>query len=113
MKTININNRSSQKRITPVCAIKKLQIWIKSHHLICDGNFFVLKTVEYSMVERFEQYITILGGSLISVESAKKIPMGNHRQVILYQAKASLHTPNHDLKEYWERYGALYTKFDR
>lgn len=113
MKTINTNNRILGTRITPICAIKKLQIWIKSHHLICHGNFFVLETVEYSMVERFEQYITILGGSLISVESTKKIPMGNHRQVILYQAKASLHTPHHDLKEYWEKHGSLCTKFDR
>jgi phycoerythrin-associated linker protein len=111
VKTIDTNNRILGTKIKPICAIKKLQTWIKSHHLICDGNFFVLETVESSMVERFEQYITILGGSLISVESTKKIPRGNHRQVILYQAKASLHTPHHDLKEYWEKHGSLCTKF--
>jgi phycoerythrin-associated linker protein len=111
VKTINTNNRTLGTRITAISAIKKLQTWIKSYHLICEGNFFVLETVESSMVERFEQYITILGGSLISVESIKKIPRGNHRQVILYQAKASLHTPHHDLKEYWEKHGSFCSKF--
>lgn len=113
MKTINTNNRILTTRITPTCAIKKLKIWIKSHHLICEGNFFVLQTVEYSMVERFEKYIAMLGGSLISVESTKKISRGNHRQVILYQARASLHTPNHDLREYWQKYGGLCSKFEK
>ncbi|BAQ63870.1 CpeR family transcriptional regulator [Geminocystis sp. NIES-3709] len=108
-----MSNVTLGEKVTSLSATKKLQVWIKSNHLICDGNFFVLETVEYSMVERFEQYITILGGSLISVESRKKITIGNRRQVILYQAKASLHTPYHDLKEYWHKYGSLSTKFDR
>ena len=111
MKTINLNNRQGKGKLNPLSAIKKLQTWIKSHHLICDGNFFVLNTVEYSMVERFEQYIGILGGSLISVECIDRISMGNHRQVLLYQAKASLLTPHHDLKEYWHKYGSSSTKF--
>ena len=108
------NNRLNCK-ITPLSATKKLQIWIKSRHLICAGHFFVLETVEYSMVERFEEYISILGGTLISVESIKRIFIGNHRQVILYQAKASLYNPNphHDLKEYWYKYGALSTRFSQ
>ncbi|BAQ61069.1 CpeR homolog [Geminocystis sp. NIES-3708] len=108
-----MSNRTLAVKINPSLATKKLQTWIKSRHLICSGNFFVLETVEYSMIERFEEYITILGGSLISVESIKKVPMGNHRQVILYQVKASLHTPNHQLKEYWQRYGAISSKFEQ
>ncbi|NCO73966.1 MAG: CpeR family transcriptional regulator [Cyanobacteria bacterium] len=107
-----MSNRILTVKITPILATKKLQIWIKSHHLICQGHFFILETVEYSMIERFEEYISILGGSLICVESPKKVSMGNHRQVILYQAKASLHTP-HQLKEYWQKYGAIRTKFDQ
>ncbi|MBL1208177.1 hypothetical protein [Geminocystis sp. GBBB08] len=108
-----MSNHTLIGKISATCATKKLQIWIKSRHLICSGNFFLLETVEYSMVERFEGYITTLGGSLISVESIKKLSIGNHRQVILYQAKASLYTPlHHQLKDYWERHGAMITKFE-
>lgn len=108
-----MSNGALTVKIIPSLAIKKLQTWIKSRHLICSANFFVLQTVEYSMIERFEEYITTLGGSLISVESLKKVPIGNHRQVILYQAKASLHTPHHQLKEYWQRYGGISSKFEQ
>ncbi|WP_017718846.1 hypothetical protein [Kamptonema formosum] len=96
----------------PPEARKKLQCWIRSRHLICSGNFFIFETVEYSAVERFTECVTCLGGALICVNPLKKIWIGNHRQVILYQAKASLHTPGHDLKQYWIKYGGFYTKFD-
>ncbi len=96
----------------PPVAQKKLQAWIRSRHLICSGNFFILETVEYSMVERFEDYIACLGGTLICVEPLKKVWIGNHRQVVLYRAKASLHTPHHELKQYWFKYGGFYTRFD-
>ena len=56
--------------------------------------------------------VQTLGGSLISVKPIKKIWIGNHRKVVLYQAKASLHTPHHDLKQYWVKYGGFYTRFD-
>lgn len=99
-------------RMLPPVASKKMQAWIRSKHLICEGNFFVFETLEYSTVERFEECVKSLGGSLISVEPIKKVWIGNHRQVILYQAKASLHTPHHDLKQYWVKYGGFYTRFD-
>lgn len=99
-------------KMLPPIAEKKLQAWIRSRHLISSGNFFILETVEYSMVERFEDCIESLGGTLICVEPIKKVWIGNHRQVILYQAKASLHTPHHDLKQYWFKYGGFYTRFD-
>ncbi|OKH26847.1 CpeR family transcriptional regulator [Hydrococcus rivularis NIES-593] len=97
----------------PPVARKKMQAWIRSRHLICSGNFFIFETLEYSAVERFEECVASLGGTLISVEPIKKVWIGNHRQVLLYQAKASLHTPPHsDLKQYWIKYGGFYTKFD-
>lgn len=96
----------------PLQAEKKLQTWIRSRHLICSGNFFIFETVEYSTVERFGECVQCLGGTLISVNQAKKIWIGNHRKVVLYQAKASLHTPHHNLKEYWFNYGGFYTRFD-
>ncbi len=96
----------------PPEAEKKMQCWIRSRHLICSGNFFIFQTVVYSTVERFTECITALGGTLISVEPIDKIWMGNHRQVILYQAKASLHTPCHNLKQYWIKYGGFRTRFD-
>ncbi|MDY6781350.1 MAG: CpeR family transcriptional regulator, partial [Cyanobacteriota bacterium] len=42
-----------------------------------------------------------------------KIWMGDRRQVILYRAKASLHTPHHNLKQYWIKYGSFRTRFDQ
>ena len=56
----------------PPTALKKMKCWIRSRHLICAGNFFILETLEYSTVERFEDCICSLGGSLISVDAIKK-----------------------------------------
>jgi phycoerythrin-associated linker protein len=98
--------------VLPPVARKKMQAWIRSRHLICSGNFFIFETVEYSAVERFEQCVTSLGETLISVEAKERIWMGNHRQVILYQAKASLNPPNRDLQQYWFKYGGFSTRFD-
>lgn len=97
----------------PPQAEKKMQAWIRSRHLISSGNFFILETVEYPTIERFTECVESLGGTLITVEAIDKIWIGDHRQVILYQAKASLHTPHHDLKQYWFKYGGLKTRFDR
>jgi len=99
--------------INPSMACKKMQAWIRSRHVICSGNFFILKTLEYSTVERFEECLTSLGGSLISVEPVKKVWIGSRRQLLLYEAKASLHTPSHDLKQYWIKYGGFNTRFDQ
>ena len=92
-------------------AKKRLQSWIRSRHVIGSGNFFVFETVDYSALERFNECIAVLGGAVISVDLIGKIWMGDHRQVILYQAKASLHTPNHDLRDYWIKYGSFRTRF--
>ncbi|MEM7725064.1 MAG: CpeR family transcriptional regulator [Cyanobacteria bacterium P01_A01_bin.45] len=97
----------------PPNAQKKMQSWIRSRHLICSGNFFVFETVDYAAVERFTECIVTLGGALISVDAVDKIWMGDHRQVILHRAKASLHTPCHDLKQYWIKYGSFRTRFDQ
>jgi phycoerythrin-associated linker protein len=107
-----LTSNVTTKIMLPPVASKKMQAWIRSRHLICSGNFFIFETLEYSAVERFEECVQSLGGTLISVEPCDKVWIGNHRQVILYQAKASLHTPNHDLKQYWIKYGGFYTRFD-
>ncbi len=96
----------------PPQAEKKMRCWIRSRHLICSGNFFIFETLEYTTIDRFTECVRSLGGTLISVEPVNKIWMGSHRQVILHQAKASLHTPHHDLKQYWIKYGSFYTRFD-
>ncbi|AFZ34544.1 phycoerythrin-associated linker protein, CpeR [Stanieria cyanosphaera PCC 7437] len=101
-----------KESMLPPVAQKKMQAWIRSRHLICSGHFFIFETLEYSTVERFEECVKSLGGTLISVEPTKKVWIGNHRQVILYQAKASLHTPHHALNQYWIKYGGFYTRFD-
>jgi phycoerythrin-associated linker protein len=111
--TVVANHRADRLRMLPPNAEKKLQSWIRSCHLICSGHFFIFETVDYTTIERFTECIKILGGTLISVEPVDKIWMGDHRQVLLYQAKASLHTPHHDLKQYWLKYGSFRTRFDK
>ena len=96
----------------PPEAQKKMQGWIRSRHLICSGNFFVFETVDFSAVDRFSDSVTTLGGTFISVESVDKIWMGDHRQVVLYRAKASLNLPSHPLRKYWIKYGSFRTRFD-
>ena len=104
--------RIFRKMVLPPIADKKMQAWIRSRHLIFLGQFLIFETLDYPAVERFEQYITSLGGCLISVEPLKRVWMGNHRQVMLYQAKGSLHTPHHELRQYWFKYGSFQTRFD-
>jgi phycoerythrin-associated linker protein len=96
----------------PLDAQKKIQSWIRSRHLIYDGNFLVFESVDNSAVDRFTECIEALGGTLISVESASRIWMGEHRQIVLYRAKASLFTPWPDVKNYWLKYGSFRTRFD-
>lgn len=102
----------SRTAMLPPEAEKKMKAWIRSRHLICSGNFFIFQTVDYGTVERFSDCVSTLGGSVLSVEPIDKIWMGNHRQVYLYQAKASLHTPHHKLKQYWLKFGSFHTRFD-
>ena len=106
------NLESLEAKMLPPEAQKKMQGWIRSRHLICSGNFFVFETVDFSAVDRFSECIVALGGSVISVDPINKIWMGDHRQVVLYQAKASLHTPCHNLKQYWVKSGSFRTRFD-
>ncbi|NJN62570.1 MAG: CpeR family transcriptional regulator [Coleofasciculaceae cyanobacterium RL_1_1] len=96
----------------PIAAEKKIKAWIRSRHLICSGNFYLFESVDYSAVERFTECVETLGGSLIEVNSVGRIWMGNHRQVVLFRAKASLCTPCHELKQYWIKYGSFRTRFD-
>jgi phycoerythrin-associated linker protein len=93
-------------------AEKKLQAWIRSRHVICAGNFFIFETIDYAAIDRFSECVAALGGTIISVDSIGKILIGDLRQVILYQTKASLHTPHHQLKQYWIKYGSFRTRFD-
>ncbi len=103
---------SNETKMLPPQAEKKMRCWIRSRHLICLGNFFIFETVESTTIERFAECVAALGGTLISVDPIHKIWIGAYRQVVLYQAKASLHTPHHDLKQYWIKNGSSNTKFD-
>ncbi len=96
----------------PPTAEKKLRAWIRSRHLVCSGNFYLFHTVEYSTVDRYGDCIDALGGTIISVTPVRKIWIGQHRKVVLYQVKASLNTPNHSLKQYWLDKGSFYSRFD-
>lgn len=114
LKLVKSNHEPHDRNVAmlPPIAEKKLQCWIRSRHAIYSGNFFVFETVDYTAIERFDDCITALGGTVISVESIGKIWIGDRRQVILYHARASLHTPHHNLKQYWIKYGSFRTRFD-
>jgi phycoerythrin-associated linker protein len=101
----------SDIEMLPPIAEKKLQAWIRSRHVICAGNFFIFETIDYAAIDRFSECVAALGGTIISVDSIGKIWIGE-RQVVLYQTKASLHTPQHQLKQYWIKYGSFRTRFD-
>lgn len=98
--------------LLPSEAQKKMQSWIRSRHLICSGNFFIFETVDHGAIDRFSDCVTLLGGSIISIDPVHKIWMGDRRQVILYRARASLHTPSHALKQYWLKYGGFRSRFN-
>jgi phycoerythrin-associated linker protein len=102
----------SEIGMLPPTAEKKLQVWIRSLHVICTGNFFIFETIDYMAIDRFSECVAALGGTIISVDSIGKIWIGDLRQVMLYRAKASLHTPHHQLKQYWIKYGSFRTRFD-
>lgn len=111
-KLPSIHLKLDEAKMLPPEAQKKMQCWIRSRHLICSGNFFIYESVDYSAVERFSECVTVLGGTVITVDPVDKIWMGDHRQVILYRSKASLHTPHHQLRQYWIKYGNFRTRFD-
>lgn len=96
----------------PPEANKKLKAWIRSRHLIYSGSFCLFQTINYATIERFESCIKCLGGTIIYVKPLKKIWLGKHRQVLLYEIKASLLIPNNQIKEYWAKYGGFYHRFD-
>ena len=110
---VGISETKLETRMLPPEAQKKMQGWIRSRHLICSGNLYVFETVDYSAVERFSECVTALGGTVLAVDVADRVWMGDHRQVILYRSKASLHTPHHQLKQYWIKYGNFRTRFDQ
>ena len=111
--SIESHEMRSEVMMLPPVAEKKLQAWIRSRHLICSGNFFLFESVDYSAIDRFTECVEVMGGTLLSVDSVGRIWMGDHRQVLLYRAKASLLTPCHDLKQYWIKYGSFRTRFDQ
>ncbi|MGB3694897.1 MAG: hypothetical protein WA865_07860 [Spirulinaceae cyanobacterium] len=102
----------NDKCLTPIVATTKMQAWIRSRHLVYSGKFFVLETSEYATIESFCECVEALGEILISVEPLRKALISNQRKVILYQAKASLHNPHHDLKQYWLNHGSSSSRFE-
>ncbi|MBR8826327.1 MAG: CpeR family transcriptional regulator [Gomphosphaeria aponina SAG 52.96 = DSM 107014] len=96
-----------------LAALKKMQSWIRSKHLIYAGDFLILETLKYPTVERFEECISTLGGTLLGVATVKKVSLDNQRIVILYRAKATFSTPHNQLKEYWFNYGSFSTRFEQ
>ena len=96
----------------PPVAQKKMQTWIRSRHLICSKNELVFETYDYPAIERFEECLITLGGELVSVDTLRKVWRGNHRQVVLYQAKGIFKTQLNPIQQYWYANGSLHTRFD-
>ena len=65
-------------------AEKQLKTWIRSQHLICEGNDFIFETVDQTHLEKFERCIEAIGGRVRKIAAAGNWPMG---------AKAHLQNP--------------------
>jgi len=113
-KTINFDSKVTinDKEDVRIKAREKIKNWIRTRHIICQGNFFIFESLEYPTIERFEKYLSSLGGTLIVVNAVKKVWIGNHRKVILYQAKGTLYSELEEFKQYWFKYGGINSRFE-
>ncbi|TGG83840.1 MAG: CpeR family transcriptional regulator [Aphanocapsa feldmannii 288cV] len=99
-------------RLSPSQATAKLKGWMRSRHLICCGHFFVMESVDQSLIDRFCNCIEILGGTLITVEASGRWAMGPGRHVVVLRARATLLGRSSELITYWAERGGRHTRFE-
>ncbi|MGL6133479.1 MAG: CpeR family transcriptional regulator [Prochlorococcaceae cyanobacterium] len=93
-------------------AIQQLRSWIRSQHLICQGQDFIFETVDQSQLERYEACLKLLGGHVRAVHAVGNWPMGHRRTFKILRAEAAVPRPRGlELQRYWADRGSFQTRF--
>ena len=70
-------------------AIQQFRSWIRSQHLVCQGQDFIFETIDHSQLERFEACLNMLDGHVRSVRAIGNWPMGPRRTFKILRAEAA------------------------
>ena len=110
---MNLNELdSSENRQTEAKAIQQFRSWIRTQHLICQGQDFIFETIDHSQLQRFEAYLNRLNGHVRSVRAIGNWPMGPRRTFKIMRAEASVPRPKGlEIQRYWAERGSFQTRF--
>ena len=93
-------------------AIQQFRSWIRSQHLICEGQDFIFETIDHSQLERFEACLNMIGGQVRSVRAIGNCPMGPRRTFKILRADAAVPRPKGlEIQRYWAERGSFQTRF--
>lgn len=93
-------------------AIQQFRSWIRSQHLICQGQDFIFETIDHSQLERFEAYLNMLNGQVRSIRAIGNWPMGPRRTFKILRAEAAVPRPKGlEIQRYWAERGSFQTRF--
>ena len=92
--------------------IQQFRSWIRSQHLICQGQDFIFETLDHSQLERFEACLNMLDGQVRSVRAIGNWPMGPRRTFKILRAEAAVPRPKGlEIQRYWAERGSFQTRF--
>jgi len=92
--------------------IQQFRSWIRSQHLICQGQDFIFETIDHSQLERFEACLNMIGGQVRSVRAIGNWPMGPRRTFKILRAEAAVPRPKGlEIQRYWAERGSFQTRF--
>ena len=92
--------------------IQQFRSWIRSQHLICQGQDFIFETIDHSQLERFEACLNMLDGQVRSVKAIGNWPMGPRRTFKILRAEAAVPRPKGlEIQRYWAERGSFQTRF--
>ena len=92
--------------------IQQFRSWIRSQHLICQGQDFIFETIDHSQLERFEACLNMLDGQVRSVRAIGNWPMGPRRTFKILRAEAAVPRPKGlEIQRYWAERGSFQTRF--
>jgi phycoerythrin-associated linker protein len=92
--------------------VQQFRSWIRSQHLICQGQDFIFETIDHSQLERFEACLNMLDGQVRSVRAIGNWPMGPRRTFKILRAEAAVPRPKGlEIQRYWAERGSFQTRF--
>ena len=93
-------------------AVHQLRSWIRSHHLLCRGQYFIFETIDQSQLDRFEDCLRLLGGHIEAIRTVGNWPMGPRRAFKILRAEATVpRSKGQELQRYWAENGSFQTRF--